>query len=294
VQDPRYAPQVDAALADGTTKLAAAGYSARSGWLTSPVAGGGSWLAHATFGSGLWIDNQQRDSSLTSSDRLTLTSAFEQAKWKTVGVMPGNSAAWPESTFYGIDKVYDADNLGYKGLNFSWSPMPDQYALKEFSKREYSVPKRGPLMAEVVLTSSHVPWTPVPKLKDWEDVGDGTEYDAAVKATDGPDEVWQDPERVRNGYRDSIVYSLNTLVSWVEKYGDDDLVLVFLGDHQPTPNITGSGAGRDVPITIVAHDPKVLDRIASWGWSDGLKPAPQAPVWKMDAFRDKFFTAFGR
>ncbi len=293
VQDPRYAPQVDAALAAGTAKLAASGFTARSGWLTSPVAGGGSWLAHATFGSGLWIDNQQRDRSLTASSRLTLTSAFEQAKWKTVGVMPGTTAAWPEAKFYGIDKVYDAHSLGYKGLNFSWSPMPDQYALKQFEKTEYGVKNRDPLMAEVVLTSSHIPWTPVPKLKDWNAVGDGTEYDRAVKATDGPDVVWQDPERVRNGYRDSIVYSVSTLVSWVQKYGDDNLVLVFLGDHQAAPIITGSGAGRDVPITIVAHDPKVLDRIAGWGWTDGLKPAPQAPVWKMDAFRDKFFTAFG-
>ncbi len=294
VENPRYAPQVDAALADGTRQLASAGFASRSGWLTSPVAGGGSWLAHATFGSGLWIDNQQRDRSLTTSDRLTLTSAFQKAKWNTVGVMPGTTAAWPESKFYGIDKVYDAHGLGYKGLNFSWSPMPDQYALARYQKDEYGVPNRGPLMAEVVLTSSHVPWTPVPKLLDWKDVGDGTVYDAAVKATDGPDVVWQDPERVRDGYRNSIVYSVDTLVSWVKKYGDDNLVLVFLGDHQAAPIITGGGAGRDVPVTIVAHDPKVLDRIASWGWTDGLKPAPQAPVWRMDAFRDKFFTAFGR
>jgi hypothetical protein len=294
VEDPRYAPQVDTALADGTQQLASAGFTARSGWLTSPVAGGGSWLAHATFGSGLWIDNQQRDRSLTTSDRLTLTSAFQAAKYDTVGVMPGTTAAWPESKFYGIDKVYDAHNMGYKGLNFSWSPMPDQYALAQYQKNVYGVPDRGPLMSEVVLTSSHVPWTPVPKMRDWNDIGDGTVYDAAVKATDGPDVVWQDPERVRNGYRDSIVYSVSTLVSWVKKYGDDNLVLVFLGDHQAAPIITGSGAGRDVPVTIVAHDPKVLDRIASWGWSDGLKPSHAAPVWKMDAFRDKFFTAFGR
>jgi hypothetical protein len=49
-----------------------------------------------------------------------------------------------------------------------------------------------------------------------------------------------------------------------------------------------------VPITIVARDRGVLDRIASWGWTDGLRPGPQAPVWKMDAFRDKFLTAFAR
>ena len=34
----------------------------------------------------------------------------------------------------------------------------------------------------------------------------------------------------------------------------------------------------------------VLD---AWGWQPGLRPAPDAPVWRMDAFRDRFLSAFG-
>jgi hypothetical protein len=86
---------------------------------------------------------------------------------------------------------------------------------------------------------------------------------------------------------------LSALISYVEKYGDKNLVLVFLGDHQPAPIVTGTGAGRDVPISIVAKDPAVLDQISSWGWQDGLNPAPNAPVWPMNSFRDRFLTAFG-
>jgi hypothetical protein len=37
----------------------------------------------------------------------------------------------------------------------------------------------------------------------------------------------------------------------------------------------------------------VLDRISGWGWQDGLHPSPQAPVWPMDTFRDKFLAAYG-
>jgi hypothetical protein len=292
VEDPTYAPVVDATLDQGTQALKAAGFSSRSAFLTSPVAGGGSWLAHATFGSGLWIANQNRDHSLTSSDRLTLTSAFHRANWDTVAVMPGTISAWPEANFYGIDRTYARDDLGYKGLNFSWSPMPDQYTLQQFQQREYGKPGRPPMMAELVLTSSHIPWTPVPKMLDWNAIGDGSGYDGLVKATDGPDVVWQDPNRVRAGYRDAVAYSLNSLISWVKTYGDKNLVMVFLGDHQPAPIITGESASRDVPVTIVAHDPAVLDRVADWGWSDGLRPAATAPVWRMDSFRDKFLAAF--
>jgi hypothetical protein len=108
------------------------------------------------------------------------------------------------------------------------------------------------------------------------------------------DAVWaKGNEEVRSTYRRSIEYSLASLVSWVETYGDDNLVLVVLGDHQPAPVITGPDAGHDVPISIVTRDRDVLARISGWGWQDGLKPAPQAPVWPMDAFRDRFLTAFG-
>jgi hypothetical protein len=95
---------------------------------------------------------------------------------------------------------------------------------------------------------------------------------------------------------------LNTLISFVERYGDDALVLVVLGDHQPSTIVTGqgprhhaqqSGLSHDAPISVIARDPAVLDQIAGWNWEDGLRPGPQAPVWPMDAFRDRFLGAFG-
>ncbi|NUK13705.1 sulfatase, partial [Streptomyces lunaelactis] len=127
----------------------------------------------------------------------------------------------------------------------------------------------------------------------WDEVGDGSVYDAMSEEGKDPKEVWKDADQVRTEYRRSIEYSVNSLISWVEKYGDDNTVLVFLGDHQPAPIVTGDDAGRDVPIAIVAHDPAVMERISGWGWHEGLKPGPKAPVWRMDTFRDRFLTAYG-
>ena len=61
----------------------------------------------------------------------------------------------------------------------------------------------------------------------------------------------------------------------MRRYGDDNTVLVVLGDHQPATLVTGQGAGHDVPISVIAHDPKVMDQIAGWGWQDGMLPSPQ-------------------
>ena len=150
-----------------------------------------------------------------------------------------------------------------------------------------------PLFAEVDLVSSHVPWTRIPQLISWDDVGDGSVFHRVPAQESDEGRALQRPRAGRAAYGRSIEYTLSAIFSFVQRYGDDNTVLVVLGDHQPATIITGQGAGHDVPISVIAHDPKVLDQIAGWGWEDGMRPSPQAPVWPMNAFRDRFLTAFG-
>ncbi|WP_328616450.1 sulfatase [Amycolatopsis sp. NBC_00355] len=294
LDDPGFAPKIGATLDAGTAQLRAAGIGAKSAFLSSSTFGGGSWLAHSTVESGMWIDNQQRYNNLLDSDRLTLGGAFQKAGWKTVWDVPAHTKDWPEGQrFYHPDAYYDFRNIGYRGPGFAYATMPDQYTLSMLQRNELAKPAQKPVMAEVDLVSSHAPWSPRPWLVDWNQVGDGSIFAPQPGAGEAPESVWKDPAKIRDAYRDATDYSLKTLISFVQHYGDDNLVLVFLGDHQP-PVVTPQGAVHDVPITIVAKDPKVLDRISGWGWTDGLHPAAQAPVWKMDSFRDRFLTAFAR
>ena len=294
VQDSSLSPRIDAALDRGAAQLRAAGFSSRSAFLTSPTFGGLSWLAHSTLQSGVRIDGQRRYDQLVQNDRLTLTRAFKRAGWRAVGAMPGNRRAWPEgSTFYHYDAVYDRRNFGYRGPGFGVAPMPDQYTLLELQRRELAKRHRAPLFAEVDLISSHAPWTRTPPFIPWGDVGDGSIFDRLPVEESTKASLFGDSERARAAYAHSIEYSLNTIFSFVQRYGDDDLVLVVLGDHQPATVVTGEGASHDVPISVIAHDPKVMDQIAGWSWQDGMSPSPKAPVWPMAAFRDRFLTAFG-
>ncbi|MGW1620779.1 sulfatase [Streptomyces sp. NPDC002172] len=294
IEDPAMARQVGAVLQEGTASLRAAGFEARSGWLRSPVLGAGSWMCHATLLSGLWIDNQQRYANLVSGGRTTLNKYFRRTgAWRTVGVVPGVRRAWPEARFFGLDRTYDSTHLGYRGPYFSWTPVPDQFTLEAFDRLEYGKRNRRPLMAEIVLASSHQPWAPLPRMLDWQDLGDGSVYGPMRKAGKDPAEVWKDPQSVRTEYRESIEYSLRSLFGFMRRHARRNTVLVFLGDHQPRPEVVAGSPRRDVPVTIVAHDPAVLDRVAGWGWTPGLKPAADAPIWAMDKFRDRFLTAFG-
>lgn len=294
IEDPVIAPDVDATLTAENKKLTQAGFAAKSGWLTSATYGGSSWLGHSTFLSGLWINNQQRYRTVTAGDHLSLISAFKKTgDYDTVGVMPGIQKGWPEQKFYGIDKLYDAHHLGYKGPKFSWSTMPDQYALTAYERLVHSKKHDKPLMSTIILTSSHQPWAPIPRTVPQDQVGDGSVYDAIQKAGKKPGDIITSSQKSKVEYGKSISYSVTSLIDWLAEHGNKNTVLIFLGDHQPIARVSGDHASRDVPVSIVAKDPKVLDRIADWGWTDGLRPEHDAPVWKMNSFRDRFLTTYG-
>jgi phosphatidylglycerophosphate synthase len=293
VQDSSFAPGVVQVLQQGDRRLRAAGYSSRSAFLTSPTFGAGSWLAHASLQSGLWVDSQRRYRQLLTEDRMTLTGAFGRAGWHTVFDVPADTKDWPEGKeFYGFDTYYDSRNVDYQGPEFGYAPVPDQYTLADFHRRELAPTDRAPVMAEIDLISSHHPWTPLPVPVGWDEVGDGSVFDGMPEQGPTSQEVFSDPEAVKRVYGESIEYSLDTLTSFLATYPDPDLVVVMLGDHQPHSYVSGQDVGHDVPVTVISQDPEVLDRIAGWDWHDGLLPPPEAPVWRMDAFRDRFLDAF--
>ena len=294
LEDPALAPTVTAALDRATTRLGATGFTSRSAYLTSPTFGGLSWLAHSTLETGLPISDQVRYNAVLSSQRLTLASAFGSAGWRTVLVSPADEAdISPVTSFYGYDALYDGPSFDYRGPKFGYAPVPDQFTLATVAQRELSPGPRPPLMAEIDLVSSHTPWAPLPRLLDPAALGDGSAYQSVLEQAPSADAVWSDPAKVKQAYADSVAYALDSLTTFVENAHDDNLVLVVLGDHQPSAVISGEGASHDVPISVIAKDPAVLDRTTSWNWQPGLRPGRDAVVWPMDAFRDQFFMAFG-
>jgi phosphatidylglycerophosphate synthase len=284
VQGTSFSPGIDDVVDAGEQQLQAHGFDSRSGWLTSSTFGGGSWLAHATLQSGVWVDTPGRYSQLIGSKRLTLTTAFRRAGWRTVADVPATHGSWPEGhSFYRYSKIWDRDNLGYRGPKFGFSPMPDQYALAALRKLELEKPHRRPVFSEIDLTSSHEPWTRIPRLISWNRLGNGSIFDRLPIDGAGLTDT-------QEGYAESIEYALRTLYSFVARYGDKNTVLIVLGDHQPSRVI--DQADHDVPTTIIAHDPKVMRRLSGWGWTKGMLPSPTAPVWLMSAFRNRFLNAF--
>lgn len=293
IEAPRYAPTVTAALDDIGAALAGQGLAARSGFLASPIVGGQSWLAHATLLSGLTIDSEGKYRALLGSPRRTLLHLGQRAGWRTAAVMPAITLAWPESGWFGYDRVLAARDLGYRGEPFGWVTMPDEYTLAVLERDLLSPPDRPPVMAAVALISSHAPWTPLPPLLPWEAIGDGRVYTTALRAGEPPEVVWRNEDRVRDQYRLAIDYSLRSVGALATRPVARPRLLVVLGDHQPAAFVSGDVGGRDVPVHVIGP-PDLLARLDGWGWTEGMAPARDAPVWPMAAFRDRFLAVFSK
>jgi hypothetical protein len=292
VQGSSFSRGVDQVLRDGEAQLRADGYTSQSAFLTSPTFGGVSWLAHSTLQTGLWVDRQPLYSKVIRSDRFTLSEAFGRAGWRTVSVVPSNTEPWSFGTsFYHFDTLLDASNVDYRGPSFGYARIPDQYTWKHFADSELAAGHQ-PVMAEIDLVSSHTPWAPLPELVPWSKVGDGSVFGPQPEQGQSATFVWQDPNRVRRAYAQSIEYSLGAMFAFLRESDDPNLVLVVLGDHQPASIVSGQGASHDVPISIISKDSTVFESIEGWRWQDGMLPPPDAPVWPMNAFRDRFLDAF--
>lgn len=304
--NPLYAPTHTATLAEFEERLGAQGLAMRSAFLTAAMVGGQSWLSHGAIASGLWIDNQRRYQALLASPRRTLYHYAQGAGFETAAVMPAIVMDWPEADFFGFDRILPFDALGYRGERFNWITQPDQFTMVALDRAlRAGAPgpdgRRAPVFAQVALISSHAPWVPVPDLIDWDAVADGTEFNEMALSDDPPEVVWRDHDRVRDQFRRAVDYSLQVVGSYIElhalrardsggaAHGPVPLMVV-LGDHEPAPFVSGVD-GFDVPIHIIGP-PELIARIDDWGWAPGLLPGPDAPVWRMDAFRDRFMAAF--
>ena len=286
--NPLYARDHLDTLTRAERDIARAGLGMKSGWLTSPTAGGQSWLAHGALASGLWTANQGRYAALIASGRDWLFHFAQEAGYRTSAVMPAITLAWPEKTAMGFDLVFEARDIPYEGAPFNWVTMPDQFTLAV--SRELLPPDPRPDFMQIALISSHAPWTPVPDVLDWDSIEDGREFDDMAARGPAPRDLWQDRDDIRDAYRRAVDYSLDVVFDFVARMGEEAPLVIVAGDHQAAGFVAGSDT-RDVAAHMIGP-PELIARIDGWGWTEGLIPAADGPVRRMDWFRNAFLRAF--
>ena len=296
VQGSSFSPRVDAVLDRGTAELRGAGFSARSAFLTSPTFGGISWLAHSTLQTGVWIDSQRRYDQLID-DGPPHPQPGVQARRVAVRRRHAGEQAGVEG---GLDLLPLRQGLRPPQHRL---PRPDASACRRCPTSTRCWPCSGSSSPNATgrrssprSTSSRATrrGRASRELIAWDEVGDGSIFGRLPAAGAHGGRALQrrrpDARRLRAVDRVLAAHARSRSCGATATTTSCSSSWATISPRRSSP---ARAPSHDVPISVIAHDPKVMDRIAGWGWQDGLRPSPQAPVWPMDAFRDRFLTAFG-
>ncbi len=266
-----------------------------SGFVTSPTFGGSSWLAHISLLTGVEVRNEDTNVMVMSQSRDTMVSAFKRNGYRTIATMPGNYHPWPEGAFYGFDEIYNRDRMEYRGPQFGWWPVPDQFTLARFDQLELTQPvmqhNRKPVFVLMPTISTHAPFGPTaPYQPDWTRLLSAEPYPAdEVKLA-----LATQPDLLNLGpsYANAVSYAYESLGGYLRMRTGRDFVLIVLGDHQPAAAVSGVGASWDVPMHVIASRPGVLARLVAQGFTEGLSPR-RAAIGPMNTMLPVLLDAFG-
>jgi hypothetical protein len=288
---PAFASSLAAARQTLGEAVAATGRSSVSAFVESPTFGGESWLAHISLMSGVEVRDPHTNAVLMTQHRETIVKAFSRHGYRTVANMPGLWWDWPEGSFYGFDDIYGALRLDYRGPQFGWFTLTDQFALARIDEFEIARRGRPPLFVFFPTVSTHAPFTPTPPYQpDWGRMLDEMPYDPAALDRSFEEEAnWLD---LGPGYVNAVDYTLRTVAGYLRLRADRDLVLIVIGDHQPASAVSGEQAPWDVPVHVIASRPELLASLRAHGFADGL--TPRRPILgKMHELLPVLLRAFG-
>lgn len=268
---PRAVRELAPARAALTEALRAAGAGVVSAFVRSPTFGGASDLAHLGLLSGLDLSDPRRHDLLLTSTRPTLLHLFRANGYQTVGLYPALSWDWPERAYYGFDVFLDARDLGYRGPHFGYWWIPDQISLARFEQLYPLAADAPPRLLFFPTITSHFPFSPPPPYQpDWQRAAGDEPFDPAqVERALAEQPNWLDmlPDYLR-----MIDYEYRWLAGWLARPRPRQQVVVLLGDHQPSANVSGAGASWEVPVHVIATDEALLQRFVAQGFAPGLEP----------------------
>jgi hypothetical protein len=292
-ETPAIAEGLVASRADLAAAVAETGREVVTAYVESPTFGGSSWLAHLSLISGVEVRDQYAYTSLMASGRETIITNFARRGYRTVALMPGMRQAWPEGAFYRFDQIYGHDLLEYRGPQFGWWSIPDQYALARIDavERARAAGARSPLFIVFPTSTTHAPFGPVaPYQPDWARVLTAEPFEPA----DAERALAATPNLVdlRPSYVRAMAYEYTTIAGYLREHAQDDMVLIAIGDHQPPAAVSGRGASWSVPVHVFGRRGQMINRLIDQKFRPGLEPV-RPSIGAMHGLVPMLLRAFG-
>ncbi len=272
--------------------LASAGFHVASDFITSPTYGGFSWFAHATLDSGVKVISHLHSQLLDELRPTGFADHFREAGYQPILVAPGTTRPWPGmDDYYGFRKHYFSWEFGYQGPRYGWPTMADQFVLYHIQK-EAIEKSQQPLFIQYALVSSHAPFSDQPRyIEDWETIGDGSVLHKSRRNRFNV--TWGLSGDVVKAYTAAITYEMQVMEGYLEKFVQDDTLVIFVGDHQPHQLVTGpNNLTWSVPIHVASRSPELIEPFLRRGYVPGMVPTQPLPHVGMERFMEEFLADF--
>jgi hypothetical protein len=297
IAEPDYARRMAPVYATFESELGRHGFAMASTLLTSATYGGRSWLAHSGLRTGVRTEDGLAYTVMLEArpSPQTMAQFFHAAGYQTVLVQPGTTARKPEGLVAGFDEKIYAMDLDYHGPAFNWSTMPDQYVI-DFVHRRVVARQPGsprpPLFVEYELVSSHTPWSLQPRMvDDWNLLTDGGRIFNRIPPV-RYEIGWSNLDTAGEAYVTSVIYDLDVLRRYISERIDDDALIILLGDHQPSANVTHDSPSHEVPVHVISRDRSFIQRFIGAGYVPGMRMSMDQPARPMEVFLPQLLEMF--
>jgi hypothetical protein len=261
-----------------------------SSLLSSSTVGGGSWLAHATLLTGVRIENQLDFGWITRTEPKGLVHYFREAGYRTLTVEPATKRIDPTYDLFKFEQRLSYADFGYRGPRFGWAPMPDQFVL-DFVHRKKVTRGGRPWFIKYALVSSHAPWSVQPQLvEDWSNLQQGLIYKELTPVTFPTG--WSELSEAHGAYMRSIEYSMEVTRQYLERFLLDNSLVILLGDHQPTGDVTGHSADKRVPLHVLSRNCDFMVPFLKRGYVQGMTPDLNATEAGLETFAPNLVSDF--
>jgi hypothetical protein len=253
--------------------LRASGWHAASTYSAAPVFGGLSWLSVASILLGTPVKHQPTYETLrpTLPHYPHLVRLLDEQGYTTATLQPpvrsrpGLSVGNP----YRFGRTFYLADLDYRGPDYGWGIVPDQYSLAVAHDRFVEQTER-PFFLMFEAVDSHAPWKrPPPPLL--ENPTAPNRYSTERRARREADSAG--PRSSRDHLLRHIRYDWRVLAGYLQTKAPRNSLVVVLGDHQPSFAEEASAA---VPLHVLSRDEALVRRFGEYGFVPGLRPTPAA------------------
>ena len=105
--------------------------------------------------------------------------------------------------------------------------------------------------------------------------------------------TWSNLQEGGDAYITSVIYDMDVLRRYVAERVDGDALVILLGDHQPSAEVTNDNPSYGVPIHVISRDRALVQRFITAGYVRGMRvESGETTPPPMEGFMPQFLQMF--